>query len=64
MKRRVIALLSAALAAVPAFAQTPVDQLAKPPADAKIWTITSGDGLFLLRCRLLRHGFREARYTF
>lgn len=44
MNLRVTAVLSAALMAAPAFAQTPVDQLAKPPADAKIWTITSGDG--------------------
>jgi hypothetical protein len=28
----------------PALAQTPADQLAKPPADAKIWTITSSEG--------------------
>jgi len=28
----------------PAFAQTPVEQLAKPPADAKVWTITSSGG--------------------
>src|SRR3984885_6479461 len=41
---RVVAALSAAIFAWPAFAQMPVDQLAKPPADAKIWTITSGDG--------------------
>jgi cytosine/adenosine deaminase-related metal-dependent hydrolase len=29
---------------VPAFAQTPVDQLVKPPADAKVWTITRNSG--------------------
>ena len=44
MNLRVVAALSAAILAWPAFAQTPIDQLAKPPADAKIWTITSGDG--------------------
>lgn len=44
MKLRVIALLSAAVMSSQAFAQTPVDQLAKPPADAKVWTITSGGG--------------------
>jgi Amidohydrolase family len=30
--------------AAAAFAQTPVDQLAKPPADAKVWTITTNNG--------------------
>jgi Amidohydrolase family len=44
MNIRVFAALAAAVVAWPAFAQTPTDQLAKPPADAKIWTITSGDG--------------------
>ena len=44
MNLRVIAAFAAAVVALPAFAQTPIDQLAKPPADAKIWTITSGDG--------------------
>jgi cytosine/adenosine deaminase-related metal-dependent hydrolase len=44
MNLRVVAALSAAILSWPAFAQTPIDQLAKPPADAKIWTITSGDG--------------------
>jgi hypothetical protein len=43
MLRRILALL-AAFAAAPAFAQTPVDQLAKPPADAKVWTITTNGG--------------------
>jgi len=41
---RKILLLLAALFAAPSFAQTSVDQLAKPPADAKIWTITSSGG--------------------
>jgi imidazolonepropionase-like amidohydrolase len=36
--------LLALLLAAPAQAQTPADQLAKPPADAKIWTITSSEG--------------------
>ena len=44
MKLRVAAALSAVILAWPAFGQVPIDQLAKPPADAKIWTITSGDG--------------------
>jgi Amidohydrolase family len=33
-----------ALIASPALAQTPVDQLAKPPADARVWTITTNNG--------------------
>ncbi len=41
---RKLLVLAAILAAAPAFAQTPADQLAKPPADAKIWTITSSGG--------------------
>jgi hypothetical protein len=41
---RKMLILAAVLAAAPAFAQTPVDQLAKPPADAKIWTISSSGG--------------------
>jgi cytosine/adenosine deaminase-related metal-dependent hydrolase len=41
--RIAIAFLAVVIAA-PALAQMPVDQLAKPPADAKIWTISSGDG--------------------
>jgi cytosine/adenosine deaminase-related metal-dependent hydrolase len=32
------------LVAVPALAQTSVDQLAKPPADAKVWSITDPSG--------------------
>ena len=36
--------LTAVLVASPAFAQTPVDQLAKPPADAKVWSITDPGG--------------------
>ena len=43
MIRRILALL-AVLVAVPAVAQTPTDELAKPPADAKVWTITSSEG--------------------
>jgi cytosine/adenosine deaminase-related metal-dependent hydrolase len=34
----------AAVLAAPALAQTPVADLAKPPADAKVWTITTNDG--------------------
>ncbi|HEY4940124.1 MAG TPA: amidohydrolase family protein [Rhizomicrobium sp.] len=41
---RKILILCAALFAIPVCAQVPVDQLAKPPADAKVWTITSSDG--------------------
>src|SRR5579863_2595528 len=41
---RKMLVLAVALAATPAFAQTTVDQLAKPPADAKIWTISSSGG--------------------
>jgi imidazolonepropionase-like amidohydrolase len=44
MNLRIVAALSVALLAFSAQAQTPVSQLAKPPADAKIWSITSGDG--------------------
>src|SRR5215469_8406184 len=36
--------LATFLAAAPAFAQTPVEQLAKPPADAKVWTISNNNG--------------------
>jgi len=44
MIRKVLFLL-AALFAVPALADgVPVEQLAKPPADAKVWTITSSGG--------------------
>lgn len=39
----------AVVVALPASAQTPVDQLAKPPADAKLWTITTNNGA-------VRHG--------
>jgi cytosine/adenosine deaminase-related metal-dependent hydrolase len=41
---RKILILSACLLAAPALAETPVDQLAKPPADAKVWTLTSSNG--------------------
>jgi cytosine/adenosine deaminase-related metal-dependent hydrolase len=34
----------AILIAGPALADTPVEQLAKPPADAKVWTLTSSNG--------------------
>jgi hypothetical protein len=40
---RILALV-AALAAAPTFAQTPVDQLARPPANARVWTITTNGG--------------------
>ena len=43
MMRRILILL-AVLSAGPSMAQTPVDQLARPPADAKVWTITSSGG--------------------
>jgi cytosine/adenosine deaminase-related metal-dependent hydrolase len=36
--------LTACLALAPALAQTQVDQLAKPPANATVWTITSSGG--------------------
>ena len=42
-KISVVAALSA-LIAMPALAQTPVDQLAKPPADAKVWTVSNNNG--------------------
>jgi imidazolonepropionase-like amidohydrolase len=42
--KRTIGFLLALLLAAPAFAQTPVDQLAKPPSDAKVWTITDPGG--------------------
>src|ERR1700722_16607933 len=41
---RTILALATLLAAAPAFAETPVEQLAKPPADAKVWTITTNGG--------------------
>jgi cytosine/adenosine deaminase-related metal-dependent hydrolase len=41
--RKILALI-AMLVAVPALAQTSVDQLAKPPADAKVWSITDPGG--------------------
>jgi imidazolonepropionase-like amidohydrolase len=41
--RRILALI-AVLVAAPASAQTPVDQLAKPPADAKVWSFTDPGG--------------------
>ncbi|MGD0865877.1 MAG: amidohydrolase family protein [Rhizomicrobium sp.] len=43
MLRKILALI-AMLVAVPALAQTSVDQLAKPPADAKVWSITDPSG--------------------
>lgn len=43
MLRKIAALL-VALIASPALAQTPVDQLAKPPADAKVWSVTNSAG--------------------
>ena len=43
MIRKMI-VLAAVLAMTPALAQTTADQLAKPPADAKVWTITSSGG--------------------
>src|SRR5580704_7529958 len=43
MIRKVLFLLAATLAA-PALAQVPTDQLAKPPADAKVWSITDPGG--------------------
>ncbi len=41
---RKVLFLAAALFATPALADTPVEQLAKPPADAKVWTLTSSNG--------------------
>ncbi len=41
---RKLALACAVLFASGAMAETPVDQLAKPPADAKVWTLTSSNG--------------------
>jgi cytosine/adenosine deaminase-related metal-dependent hydrolase len=43
MLRKTLALV-AGLVAVPALAQTPIDQLARPPADAKVWSITDPGG--------------------
>jgi cytosine/adenosine deaminase-related metal-dependent hydrolase len=43
MLRQILALTTALVAAT-AFGQTPVDQLAKAPADAKVWTITTNNG--------------------
>ena len=42
---RKAAFLAVVLFAAPASAQTPDDQLAKPPADARIWTLTSSNGV-------------------
>jgi cytosine/adenosine deaminase-related metal-dependent hydrolase len=42
---RKIVFACAVLFASEAMAETPVDQLAKPPADAKVWTLTSSDGV-------------------
>ena len=39
------ALLATILFIAPASAQIPDDQLAKPPADAKVWTLTSSNGV-------------------
>jgi len=44
-----IAVLIAALLGANTFAQAPVEQLAKPPTGARVWTITTGDGT-------VRHG--------
>jgi cytosine/adenosine deaminase-related metal-dependent hydrolase len=46
MLRKILlsAVAMAALVAVPAFAQTPDVQLANPPADAKVWTISNNNG--------------------
>jgi len=41
---RKILCLTALLLAAPAAAQVPPEQLAKPPADAKVWTLTSSNG--------------------
>jgi cytosine/adenosine deaminase-related metal-dependent hydrolase len=41
---RSILFACAALAASQALAETPVDQLAKPPKDATVWTLTSSNG--------------------
>ncbi len=41
---RKLLVLAAFLAIGPASAATTVDQLAKPPADAKVWTVTSSGG--------------------
>jgi cytosine/adenosine deaminase-related metal-dependent hydrolase len=43
MIRKVLVLL-ACLSAAPAVAQVPPEQLAKPPADAKVWSITDPGG--------------------
>jgi len=43
MIRTLVGLILAVFSAG-AWAQLPVEQLAKPPADAKVWLITSGDG--------------------
>jgi imidazolonepropionase-like amidohydrolase len=45
MTRSLIAGLMLAFIAVPAFAQTPAADLAKPPANAQVVTITSGEGI-------------------
>jgi cytosine/adenosine deaminase-related metal-dependent hydrolase len=45
MKLRIAVALLAALSILQAVAQTPADKLAKPPADARVWTISSGDGV-------------------
>ncbi len=42
---RNIAFACAVLFASQAMAETPADQLAKPPADAKVWTMTSSGGV-------------------
>ena len=43
MLRKILA-LTFALVAAPALAQTPTEQLAKPPADAKMWSVTDTAG--------------------
>src|ERR1700722_15043701 len=43
MRRKILAVI-ALLVASPAFAQTSTDQFAKPPADAKVWSITDTAG--------------------
>src|SRR5437868_11556863 len=41
---RKILCLTVLLLVAPAAAQVPPEQLAKPPADAKVWTLTSSNG--------------------
>lgn len=44
MFRKINLSLAVMLFAAPALAEIPVEQLAKPPADAKVWTISSSNG--------------------